>query len=104
MGKPVKIMDLADNMIKLAGYIPDKDIKKVCSGIRPGEKLHEELIHDQEGLVETDHKKIHLVKSQISLQSDFQLKLDELLSSVKSADTEKMKLLLSQLSSIIHHP
>ena len=104
MGKPVKIMDLADNMIKLAGYSPGKEIKKVFSGIRPGEKLHEELTHDQEGLIETDHKKIHLVKSQISLQSDFQLKLDELLSSVKSADPEKMKFLLSQLASSPHHP
>jgi FlaA1/EpsC-like NDP-sugar epimerase len=99
MGKPVRIMDLADNMIKLAGYIPDKDIKIEFTGIRPGEKLHEELTNDQEGLVETNHKKIFLVKSQVLLKDDFRLKLDELLSSVNSADLEKMKFLLMQLAS-----
>jgi FlaA1/EpsC-like NDP-sugar epimerase len=104
MGKPVRIVDLADNMIKLAGYIPGKEIKKEFSGIRPGEKLHEELTHDQEELVETDYKKIRLVKSQILLQNDFLLKLDELISSIKSADPEKMKLLLRQLASGPHYP
>ena len=103
MGKPVRIVDLADNMIKLAGYAPDKDIKIEFSGIRPGEKLHEELTHNQEELVETGHKKISLVKSRILLQNDFLLKLDELISSVDSADPEKMKLLLKQLASSPHH-
>jgi FlaA1/EpsC-like NDP-sugar epimerase len=103
MGKPVKIVDLADNMIKLAGYIPDKDIKKEFSGIRPGEKLHEKLIHDQEGLVETEHKKIRLVKSQILLQIDFRIKFDELLSTINSGDSERMKLLLTQLVSNPQH-
>jgi FlaA1/EpsC-like NDP-sugar epimerase len=104
MGKPVRIVDLANNMIKLAGYTPSKDIKVDFIGIRPGEKLHEELTNDQEGLVKTDNKKIRLVKSQISLQDDFRLKLDELISSVDSADPEKMKLLLKQLASSSNHP
>jgi FlaA1/EpsC-like NDP-sugar epimerase len=104
MGKPVRIVDLADNMIKLAGYIPSKDIKIEFTGIRPGEKLHEELTNDQEGLIETGHKKIRLVKSQTLLQDDFRLKLGELISSVDSADSEKMKLLLKQLASSPHHP
>ena len=99
MGKPVRIMDLADNMIKLAGYIPNKDIKIEFTGIRPGAKLNEELTNDQEGLVETNHEKIFLVKSQVLLKEDFHLKLDELLSSVNSADPEKMKFLLMQLAS-----
>ena len=99
MGKPVRIMDLADNMIKLAGYIPDKDIKIEFTGIRPGEKLNEELTNDQEGLIETNHEKIFLVKSKVLLKDDFRLKLDELLSSVNSADPEKMKFLLMQLAS-----
>ena len=99
MGKPVRIMDLADNMIKLAGYIPDKDIKIEFIGIRPGEKLNEELTNDQEGLIETNHEKIFLVKSKVLLKDDFRLKLDELLSSVNSADPEKMKFLLMQLAS-----
>jgi FlaA1/EpsC-like NDP-sugar epimerase len=99
MGKPVRIMDLADNMIKLAGYIPNKDIKIEFTGIRPGEKLNEELTNDQEGLIETNHEKIFLVKSKVLLKDDFRLKLDELLSSVNSADPEKMKFLLMQLAS-----
>jgi FlaA1/EpsC-like NDP-sugar epimerase len=103
MGKPVRIVDLADNMIKLAGYIPGKEIKKEFSGVRPGEKLHEELTHEQEELVETDYKKIRLVKSQILLQNDFLLKLDELISSVDSAGPEKMELLLKQLTFSPHY-
>jgi FlaA1/EpsC-like NDP-sugar epimerase len=90
-------------MIKLAGYIPGKEIKKEFSGVRPGEKLHEELTHEQEELVETDYKKIRLVKSQILLQNDFLLKLDELISSVDSAGPEKMELLLKQLTFSTHY-
>ena len=104
MGKPVRIVDLANNMIKLGGYIPDRDIKVEFTGIRPGEKLCEELTNDQEELVETDHVKIRLVKSRIFLQNNFLLKLDELFSSVKSADPEKIKLLLMQLVSGPHYP
>jgi FlaA1/EpsC-like NDP-sugar epimerase len=46
MGKPVKIIDLARKMIKLAGFIPDKDIMIKIVGLRPGEKLYEELLND----------------------------------------------------------
>ena len=58
MGKPVKIVDLAKNMIKLSGYIPDKDIKIRFTGLRPGEKLFEELLTAEEGTEVTDHVKI----------------------------------------------
>ena len=58
MGKPVKILDLAKNMIKLSGLVPDKDIKIQFTGLRPGEKLFEELLTAEEGTEVTSHAKI----------------------------------------------
>ena len=58
MGKPVKITDLAKNMIKLSGHVPEKDIKIEFTGLRPGEKLYEELMTAEEGTEVTTHAKI----------------------------------------------
>lgn len=58
MGEQVKIVDLARRMIKLSGLIPDKDIKITFSGLRPGEKLYEEVLSDKETTFETNHPKI----------------------------------------------
>ncbi|MBN8789366.1 MAG: polysaccharide biosynthesis protein, partial [Terrimonas sp.] len=55
MGQPVKIADLAKNMIKLAGLVPDKDINIVYTGLRPGEKLYEELLNEKEKTLPTHH-------------------------------------------------
>lgn len=60
MGKPVKIYDLACDLIKLTGYEPEKDIKIKVTGLRPGEKLYEELLMDEEGLAHTKHEKIFI--------------------------------------------
>jgi len=62
MGKPVKIVDLAKNMIRLAGLIPERDIKIDYIGLRPGEKLYEELLIAGEGVVETACDKIKVCK------------------------------------------
>lgn len=62
MGEPVKILDLAKNLIRLSGYKVDEDIKIEFSGLRPGEKLYEELLMDEEGLQDTDNKRIHIGK------------------------------------------
>lgn len=62
MGKPVKIADLAKNMISLAGFEPGKDIQIVFSGLRPGEKLYEELLSTKENTIPTGHKKISVAK------------------------------------------
>ncbi len=62
MGKPVKIANLATQMIKLAGLEPDVDIKVVYTGLRPGEKLYEELLNEQEKTLPTHHEKIKIAK------------------------------------------
>lgn len=60
MGKPVKIADLAKNMIRLSGLEPERDIKIVYTGLRPGEKLYEELLMDEEGISSTENELIHI--------------------------------------------
>ncbi len=64
MGKPVKIVDLARKMIRLAGFIPEEDIKIVYSGLRPGEKLFEELLNKKEHTQNTHHPKIMIANVQ----------------------------------------
>lgn len=62
MGEPVKIVDLAEKMVKLAGLIPGKDINIEFSGLRPGEKLYEEVLNRSEEVIPTHHKKIMISK------------------------------------------
>ena len=62
MGDPVKIDDMARNLIRLSGLTPDVDIKIVYTGLRPGEKLYEELLMDEEGMQDTANKLIHIGK------------------------------------------
>ena len=62
MGEPVKIDHLARRMIELAGYVPDKDIKIVYTGLRPGEKLYEEVLSDEENTLPTPHERIRIAK------------------------------------------
>ena len=79
MGEPVKIYDLACNLIRMKGYEPEKDIKIEVVGLRPGEKLYEELLMAEEGLQETDNKKIH-IGSPIELdEEEFLEKLEKLI-------------------------
>ena len=62
MGKPVRIYDLAVNLIQLMGKVPGKDIEIEVTGLRPGEKLYEELLMAEEGMTNTEHEKIYIAK------------------------------------------
>ena len=62
MGKPIKILDLAKNLIRLSGYLPEREIKIVYSGLRPGEKLYEELLNESEFTLPTHHPKIMIAR------------------------------------------
>ena len=65
MGEMVKIDDLARDLIRLAGFEPDKDIQIVYNGIRPGEKLYEELFTDREGMDSTRHERIFISRKEM---------------------------------------
>lgn len=79
MGEPVKIYYLAENLIKLSGFEPHKDIAIEVTGLRPGEKLYEELLMSEEGLSKTKHKKIFIGKPGEFDIGDVRDKIDELL-------------------------
>ena len=83
MGQPVKILDLARNMIRLAGYTPDKDIPIVFTGLRPGEKLYEELLNQKELTLPTTNKQIMTAR-------------------VREFDFDKIKGQIDQLIAISH--
>ena len=78
MGKPVKILDLAKNMIRLMGYKVDEDIKIEFTGLRPGEKLFEELLMGEEGLENTDNNLIHIGKPIVFDDKWFEERLENL--------------------------
>ncbi len=78
MGEPVKIMDLAWQMIRLAGLRPDKDVAIDVIGLRPGEKLHEELFHASEALVPTNHPGLQLASPRTANLELLSRSLDEL--------------------------
>ena len=93
MGEPVKIMDLARQIIRLAGLRPDKDIKIEVTGLRPGEKLREELFHEAEPLVETAHSGLRLAAprtANIELLSRSLDKLAELCAGERGAETMRL--------------
>lgn len=86
MGEPVKIVDLAYNMIKLSGFIPNEDIKIEFTGLRPGEKLYEELLMSEEGLQDTANKLIHIGKPIEFDEEEFLKNLKELEAMAKKDD------------------
>ncbi len=90
MGKPIRIVDMAINMIRLAGLVPEKDIQIVYTGLRPGEKLYEELLNKEESTIPTYNDKIKI--SAVSNHHFFYIKkvFDELLEINDSGDCLEM--------------
>jgi len=86
MGKSVRIVDLAKKMIKLAGLEPNVDIKVEFSGLRPGEKLYEELLNDNENTMPTHHEKIMIGKVREYVFDQVMENISELISSAKKDD------------------
>lgn len=103
MGKPVKIYDLAVNLIKLSGFEPGKDIEIKVTGLRPGEKLYEELLMDEEGLTETKHKKIFIGKPSSFDLDTIKAEIDEIM---KVAEGGNKVMLRQKLHEIVptYHP
>ena len=101
MGEPVKIDTMARNMIRLSGYEPDVDIKVEYTGLRPGEKLYEELLMKEEGMQETANKLIHIGKP-IEMDDDlFRQQLEEL-DKASRGESEQTKRLVAQIVPTYH--
>ena len=96
MGQPVKIDTMARNMIRLSGYEPDVDIKVEYTGLRPGEKLFEELLMKEEGLQDTDNKLIHIGKP-IVMDDDVFCHQLERLEKACEEEVENMKDIVAQI-------
>lgn len=90
MGEPVKIVELAEDMIRLCGYEPGKDIDVVFTGIRPGEKLYEELLTSEEGASATYHKKIFVARPSLIDANTMENELKNLEKLQHEADCEKI--------------
>jgi len=104
MGKSVTISDLAKKMIRLYGFIPNIDIEIKYTGLRPGEKLYEELLNDGENVAQTYHEKIMIAKVRDVSFESVQLSFAELESLVSLEDNEmrlvaKMKELVPEFLS-----
>ncbi len=97
MGEPVKILYLAEQMIRLSGKIPGEDIKIEFTGLRPGEKLHEELFHTDENLTDTSHEKIMLAMSRKTDWQTLAESMDKFGKAVDEFDIDEIKALIKKL-------
>ena len=101
MGEPVRIDDMARNLIRLSGYTPDVDIMVEYTGLRPGEKLFEELLMDEEGLQDTENKLIHIGKPIEMNDEWFKTKLKQL-DEAAYREEQSMKSIVAEIVPTYH--
>ena len=103
MGEPVRIMDLAESLIRLYGLEPGRDIEIQIVGLRPGERLNEELVQEQEELLPTEHEKVFKVQNSTfevqGLRAQFEQDLERLRHLVEARDRERAVALLREMAS-----
>jgi FlaA1/EpsC-like NDP-sugar epimerase len=97
MGKPVKIVDLARKMIQIAGFVPDKDIKIEFIGLRPGEKLYEELLNNKEETIPTQNEKILVAKVREYDYAKVEADIEAMIQLAKSIDVQGTVRAMKQL-------
>jgi FlaA1/EpsC-like NDP-sugar epimerase len=97
MGQPVRIVDLAKDLIRLHGLEPDKDILIQFISLRPGEKLYEELITEGEGIVATAHEKIMVLRGDHCDGEKLNAQIDELLAIAGTYDAQAIKRQLQEI-------
>ena len=95
MGESVKIIDLAKKMISLSGLTINKDIQIKITGLRPGEKLYEELLANEENTLPTHHQKILIAKTNV--RGDMNDKINKLISLIDGQKNQKLVLILKEI-------
>ena len=103
MGKPVKIYDLAENLIKLSGYKHNEEIKIQITGLRPGEKLYEELLMNKD-LRKTQHNKIFVDKPESISLSNLKNQIDDLIFATKLGNENMLKDKLKEIVPTYNSP
>ena len=101
MGEPIRILDLAEEMIRLAGFVPGKEIEMEFIGLRPGEKLHEELMYGIEERHKTSHPKITLVKRNPGQNEDIPRFVDEILATALHDSERAYELMKKRLAELV---
>ena len=104
MGEPVKIYDLAESLIRLSGFVPNQEIQIEITGLRPGEKLYEELLMQEEGLEKTAHDKIFVEEPMDITMDNIKEKLEKLtnLLSKENANLEDTKKVIKEIIPTYH--
>src|SRR5215468_11456997 len=97
MGEPIRILDLAHNMIQLAGFVPERDIEIRITGMRPGEKLFEEISLDGENMVPTYHEKIRIFRGTLVEPDNLSAWMDQLQLLISRRDTDRILVHLAAL-------